>query len=145
MAGAEPLTSSGPLVVGEFATPAAPYGLAFSHDGARLAIACGAWYGGGSVLVADGVNAATVLPGVVGDRNPTYASVAWAADDAALVACGWAASQRGGALHTYDPVAGLIGVAQIANPAATGVIIDDSGAAVIRLAKAASPSRIAGG
>lgn len=85
------------------------------------------------MLVANGTTSASVLPGILGDRPPTYSNVVWTADDTMLVASGWATSQRGGLVHVFDPAHGFQGgIPEVEVEAVTGLALDRDGALVIR-------------
>ena len=78
----------------EIQTPWAPYTVAFSRDGGRLAIGGGTFYGTGGIVlvsVSDGQSESfefSELPEYPDRHNtwPTVSGICWAADDRHLVA-----------------------------------------------------------
>ena len=104
-------------VVHTIHTPWAPYAVAFSRDGTRLAIGGGSWYGGGGVVLIDCPTLAPAAHAALDLDQPTVSSLAFAADDGHLVATTWHASQRPGPLLVHEARgARLVVTARVASP-----------------------------
>ncbi len=99
-------------VLATISTPWAPYSVMFSHDGSRIAIGGGTWYGDGGIILASLLTGETQrfrcadLPRAPQEWIPAASGVCFSADDSLL-----AASTRSARLH-YSPtflfdVAGL--------------------------------------
>ena len=84
-----------------FDTPWTPYAVTFSHDGRRLAMAGGSWYGGGGIriygLPRDLASAKSLKAGCSkkGQRAtvPTISGLCFSRDDRHLAASGWLGRQ----------------------------------------------------
>src|SRR5262245_47456811 len=95
-------------------TPWAPYSVMFSHDGTRLAIGGGSWYGDGGILLFNLSTGESQLfsgerfPGTPGQRAdaPTVSGICFSPDDHHLVASTWTSSQRMGPTVVFE-VSGL--------------------------------------
>ncbi len=87
---------------GQIATPWAPYAVAFSHDGTRLAIGGGTWYGFGGVVLVDLATQRSEVTSLAGeDRSNTVSGLAWSYDDRHLVASTWRSSQNAGSTLAF--------------------------------------------
>lgn len=92
-------------VIRTILTPWAPYSVMFSHDGSRLAIGGGSWYGDGGIMLAylsdDAVEriSSTQSNEVVHRPSgvPTVSGVYFSSDDSHLAASTWASG------HRYSP------------------------------------------
>jgi hypothetical protein len=85
-------------------TPWAAYSVAFSHDGTRLAVGGGSWYGDGGIVLVDLVSGErrllrsailTDAPGFAGGP-PTVSGVSFSADDRHLAASTWTSRHNPG-------------------------------------------------
>lgn len=91
-------------------TPWAPYSVMFSHDGTRLAIGGGSWYGNGGILLINLLTDESELfpgerfPGTQGRRAgaPTVSGVCFSPDDRHLVASTWTSSQHMGPTIVFE-------------------------------------------
>jgi hypothetical protein len=85
-------------ILGAISTPWTPYSVVFAHDGSRLGIGGGAWYGfGGVLLVSLATHEQTLYPG--GEPlKETVSGLCFSSDDRHLVASTWSSS------HHYGPV-----------------------------------------
>lgn len=114
----------------------------FSHDGTRLAIGGGSWYGAGGILVhdlasgAESVLACASLPEALRAPNrfgPTVSGVCFSPDDRHLIATTWSASHRIGPTLVFAVTGvelvfeGHVPISYSANtfsPAPTGLNVD---------------------
>jgi len=123
-------------VVHTIHTPWAPYGVAFSRDGTRLAIGGGSWYGGGGIVLIDCPSLAPTAAAALDLDQPTVSGVAFTADDRHVVATTWQSSQRPGPLLVHEARgARLLVTERIASApdgAATGLALVPEHRALVR-------------
>ena len=90
-------------VLSTISTPWAPYSVMFSHDGSRIGIGGGTWYGDGGIMLASLSTGETELfrcadlPRTAREWIPAASGVCFSADDGLL-----AVSTRSARLH-YSP------------------------------------------
>lgn len=135
-------------VIDRFDTAWSPYAVTFSHDGTRLAIAGGGWYGDGAIALIDlrtrarvelglhelAPGAATAARLSAPFARQAISALAFSADDRSLFAATWSSSHRNGAALAFDvdELRLRLRGARPARHALTGIALDGAGAVARR-------------
>ncbi len=111
-------------VIDRIATPWCPYAVTFSHDGTRLAIGGGSWYGFGGISLID-LRTKERVDSLLGDLDPrafqdtqliervaaiagsslqggSVSSLAFSSDDRHLMVSSWTSSQHDGPILVFE-------------------------------------------